>query len=451
MTAVVPRRLAPAADPGLVGELRRRVDARLDHAAQADRAEGRALSRAEEAARTEAVVWQEVEAWTAHRAQAGQPTLARVVEQELAAAVIAALSGLGPLEALLRREDVENILVFGCDTVFLELADGTVQTWPWPLAESDTALVALLEGMFARLGATGREFSVAAPIGNLRLPAGGPLGARLAAVMQVTERPTAAIRRHRLANATLDTLVEHNTLDLELAGFLSAAVRAGLRIVVSGEWGSGKTTLLRALCHEIPPYEHVVTIEDDRELGLHTWPQRHPLVTSMEARLPNAEGVGAITVEQLVTQALRHSPRRVIVGEVRGGEVTTLLRALSTGAGGLCTLHADAPHSVFDRIANMAQLAIPPLPVQTAYRWTATAVDLIVHVTRRDRAGGRERFVSHVLEVGAVGETGRPDATELFAPDPTTGRAVPGFPPSPRLHALLRSHGVDLTTWAGTP
>ncbi|EWM15272.1 type II/IV secretion system protein [Kutzneria sp. 744] len=256
-----------------------------------------------------------------------------------------------------------------------------------------------------------------------------------------------------MVNATLDTLVAHQTLDEGLADFLTAAVRAGLRIVVSGEWGAGKTTLLRALCHEIPPFEHVVTIEDDRELGLHTWPARHPLVTSMEARLPNAEGVGAITVEQLLIQALRHSPRRVIVGEVRGGEVTTLLRALSTGAGGLCTLHAEAGHGVFDRIANMAQLAVPPLPVESAYRWTASAVDLIVHVRRRDRVEGgrsvRERFITQVLEVGQVGDAGRPDATELYGPAPHTGHARPGFPPSPRLRELLRPHGLDLDAWAG--
>jgi len=446
MTALAPR-VSAGVDPRLVEELRRRVVARLE------RAGGEVVSRTEDGARTEAAVWQEIEIWTAQRATTGLPALARADEQELAAAVVAALSGLGPLEVLLRRTDVENIFVFGCDTVFLELADGSTQPWPCALAESDAALVALLEGMFARLGATSREFSVATPIGNLRLPAGGPLGARLAAVMQVTERPTAAIRLHRLVNATLDTLVAHSTLDPGLADFLTAAVRAGLRIVVSGEWGAGKTTLLRALCHEIGPLEHIVTIEDDRELGLHTWPARHPLVTSMEARLPNAEGVGAITLEQLLVQALRHSPRRVIVGEVRGGEVTTLLRALSTGAGGLCTLHADTAQGVFDRIANMAQLAIPPLPVATAYRWTATAVDLIVHIRRRDyhQAGRavRERFVAQVLEVGQVGDAGRPDATELYGPDPQTGHARPVFPPSPRLQELLRPHGLDLDTWAG--
>jgi Flp pilus assembly CpaF family ATPase len=449
MTAVIASPVRPGADPRVVEELRRRVDARLERTPHPG---GQALSRAEDTARMQAAVWQEIEAWTSQRATAGLPTLTRDDEQELAAAVMAALSGFGPLELLLRRPDVENILVFGCDRVWLELADGTTEAWPFPLAASDSELVALLEGMFAR-GATSREFSTSAPIGNVRLAAGGPLGARLAAVMQVTERPTAAIRLHRLVNTTLDTLITHHTLDLPLAGFLTAAVRAGLRIVVSGEWGAGKTTLLRALCHEIGPMEHVVTIEDDRELGLDSWPQRHPLITSMEARLPNAEGAGAITLEQLLIQALRHSPRRVIVGEVRGGEVTTLLRALGTGTGGLCTLHSDSAHGVFDRIANMAQLAVPPLPVPTAYRWTATALDLVVHVRRRDHhANGRpvrERFVAQVLEVGQVGDSGRPDATELFGPDPSTGRAVPVFPPSPRVQALLRPHGLDLTCWTG--
>lgn len=446
MTALAHRPVRTGPDPRVVGELRRRVDARLDQAG------GKAASREEDTACTEAAVWQEIETWTTQRATSGLPALSRAEEQELAAAVMAALSGLGPLEMLLRRTDVENILVFGCDRVFLELANGTTEPWPYRLVGSDTELVALLEGLFAR-GATSREFSTSNPIGNVRLSAAGPLGARLAAVMQVTERPTAAIRLHRLVNTTLDTLIARHTLDLALAGFLTAAVRAGLRIVVSGEWGAGKTTLLRALCHEIGPMEHLVTIEDDRELGLDTWPQRHPLVTSMEARLPNAEGVGAITLERLLIQALRHSPRRVIVGEVRGGEVTTLLRALSTGTGGLCTLHSDTAHSVFDRIANMAQLAVPPLPVETAYRWTATALDLIVHVRRRDHHHNgrpvRERFVAQVLEVGQVGDSGRPDATELFGPDPTTGRAVPVFPPSPQVQALLRPHGLDLACWTG--
>jgi Flp pilus assembly CpaF family ATPase len=439
---------SPGSDPRLVGELRRRVDARLERTAAAS-----ARSHAEDVARTEAAVWQEIEAWTAQRATTGLPALPRADEQELAVAVVAALSGLGAFEMLLRLRDVENILVFGCDTVFLERADGTTARWPYALADSDADLVGLLEGVFARLGATSREFSVATPIGNLRLPGGGPLGARLAAVMQVTERPTAAIRVHRLVAAALDTLVANGTVEAGLAGFLSAAVRAGLRIVVSGEWGSGKTTFLRALCHEIPPLEHLVTIEDERELGLHTWPARHPLVTSMEARLPNAEGIGAITVEQLLIQALRHSPRRLIVGEVRGGEVTTLLRALSTGAGGMCTLHAHTGHAVFDRIAAMAQLAVPPLPVETAYRWTATALDLVVHIRRRDHQQGgravRERFVEQVLEVGSVGDGGRPDATELYGPDPQTGRARPVFPPSPRLQQLLGPRGLDLNDWAG--
>lgn len=445
-TTVNGHRPAVVVDDTVVQEIRNLVDIRLEHSARADKANERALSKFDEAARTKLFVDQEVEAWIARRAMSGVPPLARDMEQALAESVMAALSGIGKIDRLLRRPDVENIFLFGHDHAFLELFDGSVEEWPFPVADSDDQLVELLAGMFARLGRTSREFSASTPLGTLHIPAGGPLGARLAAVMEVTERPAVAIRVPRLMGATLGDLVRKGTIDTVLRDFLRAAVRARLKIAVSGEWGAGKTTLLRSLCHEIPRWEHVVTIEDDYELGLKTWPDRHPVVTAMEARLPNAEGVGEITLDTLLKQALRHSPKRIVVGEVRGGEVTALLRALSTGAAGLCTLHADAVISVFDRIANMAQLADPPLPVEAAYRWTASALDLIVHIRQRDAITStgqrvRERYVEQVLEVGAVGDTDRPDTTELFGPRSQDGRAVPAYPPTQRVLDALQRQG----------
>lgn len=433
----------------LVRRIQQRVDSRLEQAAVADRAAHHALTPAEEVGRLNQYLREELDLLAQHRVASGLPPLDRAEEGALAQAVLAALNGLGPLDRLLRRDDVENIFLIGCDTVFLELADGSVEAWPDRVAESDGELVQLLSAMFARLGGTEREFSAGAPIGNLRLPAGGPLGARLAAVMEVTPRPHVAIRRHRLVEATLDDLVANGTLDKPLRELLIAAVRAGLRIIVSGQWGAGKTTLLRALCHEIDRWEHVVTIEDDYELGLQTFPDRHPLVTAMQARLPNAEGVGEITLDDLIKQAQRHSPQRIILGEVRGGEVTALLRALGSGTGGMCTLHADDGWSVFDRIAALAQLADPPLPVSAAYRWTASAVDLVVHVRRSDAVGSRKRFVSQVLEVGPAGDTERPDATEVFSPRLADGRAVAAFPPSARLLDVLEQHGMDRAIFDG--
>jgi Flp pilus assembly CpaF family ATPase len=446
MVSSVPR--GPAAtvpDDAVVQELRHNVNVRLERAARNTNSTD---ASHEEAVRTNAFVRHEIEAWTARRAAAGIPPLSRQDEQALADAVMASLAGLGRIDALLRRSDVENIFLFGHDRVYLELADGSTETWPFAVADSDARLVDMLTGIFARLGQTSREFSASVPIGNLRLPAGGPLGARLAAIMEVTERPAVAIRRHRLLAADLDDLIPVRTLDTVVRDFLRAAVRARMKIAVTGEWGAGKTSLLRALCHEIPRWEHVITIEDDYELGLQMWPDRHPVVTAMEARLPNAEGVGEISLDTLLKQALRHSPKRIVVGEVRGGEVTALLRALSTGAAGLCTLHADTAKAVFDRIANMSQLATPPLPVETAYRWTASALDLIVHIRQRDTASSagrpvRERFVEQILEVGAIGDTDRPDVTEVFSPRPGDGRAIPAYPPSQAMLVSLERHGFD--------
>jgi Flp pilus assembly CpaF family ATPase len=162
----------------------------------------------------------------------------------------------------------------------------------------------------------------------------------------------------------------------------------------------------------------------------------------MEARQSNAEGVGGIGLYTLLSQALRHSPSRVLVGEVRGGEVTALLAALSNGAaGGMCTLHARSAPAVLTRIAQLAQLSDPPLPAEAAWRFTADALDLIVHVDRDPADAGGARYVTQVLEVDAVGDGGMPDTTSVFAPAETDGRAVPAYTPSAGLRRRLARAG----------
>lgn len=436
-------------DPAVVAQVREAVAARLERAEAADRQDGRVLSPADERQRARQMIAEATEAWVHGRTARGLPPPGLAVERAVADAVFDALFGLGALQPLVDRDDVENIHVHGHDKVALELADGSVEWWPHPIAASNADLVDLLAIYAARLGQTSREFSTASPILNLRLPAGGPLGSRLAAVMEVTDRPHVTIRRHRLPDITLTDLVTNGTLDQPLAHFLTAAVRAGLNMVISGGPAAGKTTLLRAAAGEIGPSEHVVTVEDEYELGLHLMPDRHPLVTALEARYPNAEGAGAVDMDALLKQALRHSPSRVLVGEVRGGEVTAMLRALGNGAaGGMCTLHAVSASAVFDRIAALGQLADPPLPIEAAFRWIASAVDLIVHVTKHDTRTGdggvqRARYVSEVLEVGQVGDAGRPDTTRVFGPPAGGGRAVPEFPPSPQMSARLQAAGFD--------
>ncbi|MFD9963999.1 CpaF family protein [Amycolatopsis sp. NPDC058986] len=437
-----------APDPQVVRAIRESVAARLERVAAGDTHLATPLSGEEQQARMRAFAAEDVAAWVQRRAAAGQPPLPMEAERRLVRAVVAALSGLGVLEELLEREDVENIHVHGCDQILLELADGSLERWPHPVADTDAELVEMLAAMFARQGQTSREFNAGRPLGNLRIPAGGPLGARVAAVMEVSDRPRVAIRRHRLVDVGLPELVANGTVDPVLAAFLGAAVRAGCNIVVSGGPAAGKTTLLRALCREIPASEHVVTVEEEYELGLHL--TGRPLVTPLEARPANSEGVGEITLDDLLKQTLRHSPSRVIVGEVRAGEVTAMLRALGNGAaGGMCTLHATSGVAVFDRIAALGQLADPPLAIEAAHQWTAAALDLVVHVARTDHhhdsrlRGRRERYVTEVIEVGPVGDSGRPDTTRIFAPRPTDGRAVPAYAPSRDLLDRVERHGFD--------
>ncbi len=435
-------------DPQSVRAIRESVAARLERVAAGETHLDVPLSAEEQQARMRAYVTEEVTAWVQRRAAAGQAPLPVEDEQRLVRAVVAALSGLGALEELLERDEVENIHVHGCNNVMLELADGSVERWPHPVADTDAELIEMLAAMFARQGQTSREFNAGRPLGNLRIPAGGPLGARVAAVIEVSDRPRVAIRRHRLVDVGLDDLVTNGTLDPLLASFLRSAVLAGCNIIVDGGPAAGKTTLLRALCSEIPASEHVVTVEEEYELGLHIGPR--PLVTPLEARPANSEGVGEITLDDLLKQTLRHSPSRVIVGEVRGGEVTAMLRALGNGAtGGMCTLHATSASAVFDRIGALGQLADPPLAIEAAHQWTASAIDLVVHVARtdHDHPGGRrrERFVAEVIEVGPVGDSGRPDITRIFGPRAEDGRAVPAYAPSRDLLERLERHGFDRT------
>ncbi len=437
-------------DPRVVAEVRRAVAARMERAASADEQAGTSLSAADERNRTQHWVTREVAEWVRRQAEAGIPPPPVAEEQALVRAVAASLAGLGALDELLERDDVENIHVHGHERVFLELADGSMQRWPYPVADSDTALMEMLSGIFNGQGQTGREFSPAHPIGNLRLPAGGPLGSRLAAVCEIVPWPTIAIRRHRLPGIRLADLVRLGTVDDTLAELLSAAVRAGCNILVTGGPSAGKTTLLRVLCLEIPTGEHVITVEDEYELGLHINTGLEP-VTAMESRLANAEGVGEITLDDQLKQALRHSPKRVIVGEVRGGEITAMLRALGNGAtGGMGTLHARSADVVFDRIASLGQLATPPLSIEAASAWTASAIDLIVHVVKIDDTDPhgrrrRRRYVSEVLAVGPVGDAGTPDTTRLYSRAVPGAPAKPVFTPGTELAARLAAHGFDTT------
>lgn len=247
-----------------VVEMQQRVAARL----AADGARYADLDGASKTLRTKALVNEELESWVNHRAQVGHGVLTDADEDNLVAAVRAALGGLGPLEPLLLREDIEDIYYNGIYPSMLRLANGSKTPGP-RLAATDEQLRQLLQAMAASPldDSAGREFSISRPLLQLRMKSVGLLGARMSAAMDVTPHPTGTIRVHRHVETSLPQLRDMGMIDEALLAFLTATVLAGGKVMVSGATGVGKTVLLRALCRAIPLDQMIVTIEDDRERG----------------------------------------------------------------------------------------------------------------------------------------------------------------------------------------
>ena len=345
-------------------------------------------------------------------------------EEALAAGIHAALFGVGRLQPLLDDPEIENIDVNGCDRVFVQYSDGR-EAMAEPIAESDEEMVELIQILGAYSGLSSRPFDSANPQLDLRLPD----GSRLSAVMDVTRRPALSIRRARMGKVFLSDLVGNGTLLTELGSFLSAAVLARKNIMIAGSTNAGKTTLLRALANEIPAHERLVTVERALELGLEQFPELHPNVVAMEERLPNSEGLGAISMAELVRRSLRMNPSRVIVGEVLGDEIVTMLNAMSQGNdGSLSTIHANSSLEVFNRITTYALQARERLPVDAGHMLIAGSVNFVVFLERRNdyhRGGTMRRMVTSVREVNGV--DGRVLSSEVFTAGPD-GRAMPHSP-----------------------
>ena len=379
-----------------------------------------------------------VRVWAERQVRTGAPVPSPADREALAHAVYDQRYGLGPLAGYLRDPHVENVDVNGCDEVWVTYSTGERVTGP-PVAASDDELIALIRTWAARGGQTAREFSAAAPLVNVALPG----GARITASMSVTPRPCVSLRRHGHLDVSLGRLIQLGTVDATLAAFLAAAVRARCNIIVTGGVNAGKTTLLRALAGEIPPGERVATLESEYELFLHAMPQ-HPDVIAFEAREPNSEGAGGIPLHDLVAHALRHNPQRIIVGEVRRGEIMPMLEAMNSGQeGSMCTLHANSPAEAFDRILILGLRGGLALAERAIHILVGMAVDLIVHVRKRYDGRRTLRYVSDILEVMPPGDTERPSANRLFLPDGLGGRAVPAHTPSPTLLERLVAAGLD--------
>jgi Flp pilus assembly CpaF family ATPase len=425
-----------AVDAGLVARLRAEVADRLEARLGTDEAAGQPRMRpADQRQFGRQLINQALEAEARTALAAGRPTLDPDAEDALAQAVHDALFGLGRLQRLLDDPDIENINANGCDQVFVRYADGS-RARVDPIADSDAELVELIRLAAARMGLAERRFDLSAPRLNLQLPD----GSRLFAVMAVTARPALSVRRHRYLRLTLADLVATGTLDAALHGVLAAAVRARKNLIVCGDTGAGKTTLLRALATEISSEERLVTVEDALELGLDRYPDLHPDAVAFEAREPNIEGEGEITQAELVRWALRMSPDRVLVGEVRGDEVLPMLNAMTQGTdGSMCTLHASSSAGAFGKLAAYAIQAPERLPLEATNLLVANAVHLVVFLAH-DRRSGR-RTVASVREItGAEGPL--VISNEVFRPGPDR-RAVPGAPLQAATLEQLLDAGLD--------
>lgn len=299
--------------------------------------------------------------------------------------VVAELVGLGPLEPLLADPLVTDILVNRHDEVWVERS-GVLQRAAVAFSGPD-AVVAAVERVIASLGL---RLDRASPAVDARLPDGSRLHAMIPPA--AVDGPVVAIRRFRAAIASLSGLIDAGGIDDQGAGLLREAIIGRANVLVCGGTGSGKTTLLNVLSAEIPTDERVVTVEDAAELRL----SGH--VVRLEARPPNAEGAGEITLRTLVRHALRLRPDRIVVGEVRGPEAFDLIQAMSTGhAGSMGTVHAGGPDEALWRLETLAVSGAHQVPEVAVRRMLRGAIDLVVYLERR---GGGRRVVS----VGRVGE-----------------------------------------------
>jgi Flp pilus assembly CpaF family ATPase len=433
-----------AVDHGVVKRMRAEVGDRLAGQRRLDAASGiPPMSAEDERQFARALIAQALEGHARAEITAGRAPLNAQDEEELATAIHAALFGVGRLQPLLEDERIENIDINGCDRVFLSYADGQ-EVMGEPVAESDDELVELMQALAAYSGLSSRPFDTAHPQLDLRLPD----GSRLSAVMDVTLRPAVSVRRARLGKVFLADLVGNGTLSQELADFLSAATSARKNLMIAGATNAGKTTLLRAIASQIPPSERLVTVERALELGLDHFPELHPNVVALEERLPNSEGQGAISMAELVRRSLRMNPSRVIVGEVLGDEIVTMLNAMTQGNdGSLSTIHANSSLEVFNRISTYAIQAAERLPAEATHMLIAGAIDFVIFIEKRNdysRGGTLRRYVNSVREI--TGIDGRVLSSEVFTAGPD-GRAVPHAPAS--CQEDLARHGYDPagSTW----
>jgi pilus assembly protein CpaF len=299
--------------------------------------------------------------------------------------------GLGPLEPFVRDPEVTEIMVNGWDTIYVERAGKLY--WTGTKFHDEQQLRRTIDKIVAKVG---RRVDEASPYVDARLPD----GSRVNAIIQPLsiDGPSLTIRKFASDPYQAEDLVEFGTFTSPVARFLEACVRGRVNIMVSGGTGAGKTTTLNVLSSFIPDDERIITIEDAAELKL-----QQPHVVRLESRPPNIEGRGAVTIRDLVRNALRMRPDRIVVGECRGAEALDMLQAMNTGHdGSISTIHSNSPRDSLSRLETITMMAGMELSPKSIREQVSSAIQLIVH---QQRLKDGTRRLTHVTEVeGMEGE-----------------------------------------------
>ncbi len=318
--------------------------------------------------------------------------LGRADRARLYELVVAEVLGYGPIEPLLNNDTISEVMVNGPNQVYIE-RNGLLEETNVRFVD-DEHVRRIIDRIISPLG---RRCDESSPMVDARLPDGSRVNAVIPPL--TLNGPLITIRKFSRTPLTVQDLVGFGTMSLQLANFLGACVQGRLNMIVAGGTGSGKTTFLNVLSGYIPENERIVVIEDAAELQLR---QRH--VIRLERRPPNIEGHGEISIRQLVINALRMRPDRIIVGESRAGEALDMLQAMNTGHdGSLTTIHANSPRDALSRIETMVLMAGADLPLRAIREQISSALDLVIHMDRLADGSRRITKVSEVL--GMEGDT----------------------------------------------
>lgn len=346
------------------------------------------------------------------------------------------LFGLGPLEPLLKDPTISDILVNSHDTIYIERR-GKIEPTSVRFKD-DEHLMRVIERIVSSVG---RRIDESSPMVDARLQDGSRVNAIIPPLS--IDGPVLSIRRFGSDPLRMNSLIEVKALTKDIADMLQMVVHARLNVLISGGTGAGKTTLLNALSAFIPENERIVTIEDSAELQL-----QQPHVVRLETRPPNIEGRGEVTQRDLVRNALRMRPDRIVIGEVRGGEAIDMLQAMNTGHdGSLTTIHANTPRDALARLETMIQMTGMRLSDRAMRQQVASAINLVVQVARLSDGGRRITSISEIT--GMEGET--ITMQEIFMYERTgvdqQGAVVGRFRPTgirPRFAERLKACGLQL-------